>query len=124
MRSVHGAVIQVQRVRAAQCGVQAWPDAGLGPVTQPAPGRDSGAAHGLARDVTPGNAGPQDVHDARESRPVRNAKPPGMPAAPFGSGRQQRGHPLPQVVSNKIITHPDTLPTKIGKRKTPQLNSF
>ncbi|CAM5672473.1 hypothetical protein SGRIM128S_09215 [Streptomyces griseomycini] len=41
-----------------------------------------------------------------------------MPTAPFGSGRQQRGHPLPQVVRNKISTHPDTLPTKIDKRKT------
>lgn len=24
-----------------------------------------------------------------------------------------RGHPLPQVVRNKISTHPDTFPTKI-----------
>lgn len=41
-----------------------------------------------------------------------------MPTAPFGSGRQQRGHPLPQVARNKISTHSDTLPTKIEKRKT------
>jgi hypothetical protein len=41
-----------------------------------------------------------------------------MPAAPFGSGWQKRGHPLPQVVRNKISTHPDTLPIKIGKCKT------
>ncbi len=40
MRSVHGAVVQVQQVGAAklgqQGGMQAWPDAGLGPVPQPA----------------------------------------------------------------------------------------
>lgn len=124
MRAVHGAVVQVQRVRAAQFGqqggVQVWPDACLGPVPvpQPTPGRDSGAAHGLGRNVAPGNAGPQDVHDAGESRSVRNAKPPWMPAAAFGGGWQQRGHPLAQVVRNKISTHPDTPPTKIGKCRT------
>ncbi len=41
-----------------------------------------------------------------------------MPVASFGSGRQQRSHPLPQVVRNKISTHSDTLPTKIVQRKT------
>ncbi|WP_367658061.1 hypothetical protein [Streptomyces sp. TG1A-8] len=40
-----------------------------------------------------------------------------MPAAPVGRWWQQRGHPLPQVVRNKISTHPDTLPTKIGECK-------
>ncbi|MFF1272423.1 AMP-binding protein [Streptomyces marokkonensis] len=38
-----------------------------------------------------------------------------MPVAPLGSGRQQRGHPLPQVVRNKTS---DTLPTKIAEHKT------
>lgn len=41
-----------------------------------------------------------------------------MPVASFGSGWQQRGHPLPQIVRNKISMHPDTLPTKIVERKT------
>ena len=41
-----------------------------------------------------------------------------MTGAPCGSGRQQRSHPLPQVVRNKISTHPDTLPTKLATRKT------
>ncbi|MFF6771993.1 hypothetical protein ACFY8W_00300 [Streptomyces sp. NPDC012637] len=36
----------------------------------------------------------------------------------FGSRWQQRGHPLPQVVRNKISTHPDTVPTKIVEHKT------
>ncbi|KOG10693.1 hypothetical protein ADK34_34990 [Streptomyces viridochromogenes] len=55
-------VVQVQRVRAAefsqQGGVQTWPDAGLGPVPKSAPGRDSGAAHGLGREIAPGDVGP------------------------------------------------------------------
>ncbi len=42
VRSVHGAVVQVQQARAAkfgqQRGMQAGPDARLGPVPQPAPG--------------------------------------------------------------------------------------
>jgi hypothetical protein len=41
-----------------------------------------------------------------------------MGVASRGSGWQQRSHPLPQVVRNKIGTHPDTLPTKIAERKT------
>lgn len=41
-----------------------------------------------------------------------------MPAASFGNGWQQRSHPLPQVVRDKISTHPDTLPTKITEHKT------
>ncbi|WP_167467466.1 hypothetical protein [Streptomyces rishiriensis] len=41
-----------------------------------------------------------------------------MSVASFGSGRQQRSHPLPQVVRNKISTHSDTLPTKIVQHKT------
>lgn len=128
MRPVHGAVVQVQQTGAAQFGqqggVQAWPDAGVGPVPQPAPCRDSGAAHGLGWDVAPGNAGPQDIHDACESRPVRNAKPPGMPAAPVGRWWQQRGHPLPQVVRNKISTHPGHPADQDRRAQDPQLNSF
>lgn len=89
MRAVHGAVVQVQRVRAAQFGqqggVQARPDTCLGPVPQPTPGRDSEASHGPGRNVAPGDAGPQDVHDAGENRSVRKAKPPWMPAAPPGA---------------------------------------
>lgn len=41
-----------------------------------------------------------------------------MPVTSFGSGWQERGHPFPQVVRNKISTHPDTLPTKIVEHKT------
>ncbi|WP_329020207.1 hypothetical protein [Streptomyces sp. NBC_01601] len=36
-----------------------------------------------------------------------------MATAPVGKRWQQRSHPLPQVVRNKISTHPDTLLTKI-----------
>jgi hypothetical protein len=46
-----------------------------------------------------------------------------MPVASFGSGWQQRGHPLPQVVRDKISTHPDTLPTKIVEYKTRGISS-
>ncbi len=47
-----------------------------------------------------------------------STQPPGMPVASFGSGWQERGHPLSQVVRNKISMHPDTLPTKIVEHKT------
>jgi hypothetical protein len=63
-------------------------------------------------------ARPQHVHDAGERRSVGNPQPPRVAVAPFGGGRQQRGHPLPQLVRNKLSTHPDTLPTKIVEHKT------
>ncbi|MFI9809512.1 hypothetical protein ACIHEJ_35135 [Streptomyces sp. NPDC052301] len=47
-----------------------------------------------------------------------------MPAASIGSGWQQQGQPLPQVVRNKISTHADTLPTKITERKTHSSTHF
>ncbi|MDQ0688880.1 hypothetical protein QFZ56_007843 [Streptomyces achromogenes] len=109
MRPVHGAVVQVQKVSAAQFGqqggMQTGPDAGLGPVPQPAPGRHPGAAHGLGRNIAPSDTSPQHVQDAREGRPVRNPKSTRVATAPFGSRRQQRSHPLPQVIRNKISTH-------------------
>ena len=78
MGPVHGAVVQLQQVRATQFaqqgGVQAGPDAGLGPVPQPAPGRHPGAAHALGRDVPPGDTGPQHVHDAGQGRAVRHTR--------------------------------------------------
>lgn len=81
MRAVHGAVVQIQRVRAAQFrqqrAVQAWPDTCLGPVPQPAPGRDAGTAHGLGGHVAPGRTGPQYVHDASEGSPVHARAPAG-----------------------------------------------
>ena len=121
MRAVHGAVVQVQKVRAAkfgqQRGVQARPDAGFRPVSQPAPSRDSGAAHGLRGDIAPCDTGPQHVDDAGQGRPVRDSQSPGVAVAPLRSGRQHRGHPLPQVIRYEINTHPDTLPTKIAKCK-------
>ncbi|CAL9428813.1 hypothetical protein SUDANB6_02005 [Streptomyces sp. enrichment culture] len=43
--------------------------------------------------------------------------------ASFGGGWQQWGYPLPQVVRNKISTHPDTLPTKIVEYKTRGISS-
>ena len=125
--SVHGAVVQVQQVGVAQLGqqggVQAWPDAGLGPVPQPAPSCHAGTAHGLRRDVPPGDTGPQHEQDAGECCSVRDTQPPGMPVASFGRGWQQRGHPIPQVVRNKISTHPDTLPTGIVEYKTRGISS-
>lgn len=109
MRPVHGAVVQSQKVSAAQFGqqggMQTRPDASLGPVPQSAPGRHPGAAHGLGRNIAPGDTGPQHVHDAREGRTVRNTQSTRVVAAAFGSGRQQRSDPLPQVIWNKISTH-------------------
>lgn len=52
-----------------------------------------------------------------------HTQPPRIPAALVGSGRQQRGHPRPQIVRNKISTHPDTLPTKIVKCKARGISS-
>ncbi|KIF01743.1 hypothetical protein PL81_33875 [Streptomyces sp. RSD-27] len=72
-------------------------------------GRDPGAAQGFRRDVAPGDAGPQHVHDAGEGRSVGNTQSSGESVAPLGRGWQQRCHPLPQVVRNKISTHSDTL---------------
>lgn len=122
MRSVYGAVVQVQQPGvpklSEQGGVQAWPDASLGPVPQPAPGRHAGTAHRLRRYVPPGDTGPQHEQDAGECCSVGNTQPSGMPVASFGSGWKQPGHPLPQVVWNKISSHPNTLPTKIVKHKT------
>lgn len=127
MRSVHGAVVQVQQVGAARLGqqgsMQARPDTGFGPVPQPTPGRHAGTAHGLRGDVPPGDTGPQHEQDASECRSVRNTQPPGMSVASFGSGWQQGGHPLPQVVRNKISTHPDTFPTKIVECKSRGISS-
>jgi hypothetical protein len=37
--------------------------------------------------------------------------------ASFGSGRQQRSHPLPQAIRNKIDMHSDSLPPKIDENK-------
>lgn len=121
MRAVHGAVVQVQQAGATklgqQGGMQARPDADLGPVPQPTPGRHPGAAHRLGRDIAPRDTGPQYEQDSDERHTVGNTQPSGIPAAPFGSGRQQRSRPLPQVVRNKISTHPDTLPIKIAGHK-------
>lgn len=86
--------------------MQARPHARLGPVPQPAPGRHPGAAHRLRRDITPCDTGAQHIHHASECHSVRNAQPPGVAMAPLGSRRQQRGHPFPQGVRDKISTHP------------------
>jgi hypothetical protein len=116
MRAVHGAVVQVQRVRAAefgqQNGVQAWPDASLGPVSQPAPGRHPGAAHRLGRDIAPRDTGPQHEQDSGERHTVGNTQPSGdtggavreraaaaEPPAPTGRQEQDQhapGHPADQ----------------------------
>lgn len=50
---------------------------------------------------------------------LRHTQAPGMATPTLGGRRQQRSHPLPQVIWNKISAHSDTLPTKI-----PKLNSF
>lgn len=69
VRSVHGAVVQLQQAPASklgqQRGVQAWPDTSLGPVPQPSPSRRTGAAHGFRRNVAPGDTGSQRVSRRR-----------------------------------------------------------
>lgn len=121
MRAVNSAVFKIQQVGAAQLGqqscVQTRPDAGLGPVPKAAPGRHAGAADRFGWDVAPGDAGPQYVHHLGECRPVGNAQSPGVAAALRSRG-QERSHALPQVIRNKISTRPDTLLTKIARRKT------
>lgn len=122
MRSVHGAVVQLQQTPASklgqQRGMQARPDTRLGPVPQPTPGRHTGAAHGFRRNVAPGDTGSQHVQHAGECHAIGNAQAPGVATSSFGSGRQQRGHALPQIVRNKISTHPDTLSTVTANGKT------
>ncbi|MBP2049890.1 hypothetical protein J2Z21_002826 [Streptomyces griseochromogenes] len=128
MGPVHGTVVQLQKFRLAQLcqqgGVQAGPDASLGPVPQSAPRRHPRAAHGLGGNVAPCDTGPQHVQHARECRAVCNTQATRIAAAPFRNRRQQRSRTLPQVIRNKVRTHPDTLPNKITKRKTTGLNSF
>lgn len=128
VRPIHGAVVQVQQTGAAKLGqrgsVQARPHAGLGPVPQPAPGRHPGAAHHLRGNITPCDTGPQHVHDAGEFHSVGKAQPPGVAMAPFGSRRQQRGHPLPQVVRNKISAHSGHPADQDRRVQDPRLNSF
>lgn len=122
MRSVRGAVVQLQQALVSklsqQRGVQAWPDTSLGPVPQPTPSRHTGAAHGFRRNVAPGDTGAQHLHHAGECHSVGNAQAPGVATSSFGGGRQQRGHAFPQIVRNKISTHPDTLPTVAANGKT------
>lgn len=104
--------------------MQAGPGANFGPVPQSTPRRHPGAAHDLGGNVAPCDTGPQHVQHACECHPVRNAQTPGIAAAPFRNGRQERSHTLPQVIRNKTRTHPDTLPDKITKHKTNEYNSF
>lgn len=100
-----------------QGGVQSGPHSGLGPIPQPAPCRDSGAAHGLCWHVAPGNASPQYVQHACERYPVRNAQTSGVVKTTLGNGRQQRRDALPQGTRHKISTHPHSPPIKIARRK-------
>jgi len=128
MRAVHGAVVQVQQAGAAklgqQSGVQVWPDAGLGPVPQPAPGRHPGTAHHFCGDIAPRDTGPQHEQDTRERHSVGNAQPPGVAMAPLGSRRQQRSHPLIQVVRNKISSHSGHPADQDRRAQDLRLNSF
>lgn len=55
---------------------------------------------------------------------VGNAQQPGVETEPFGSGRQQRGHPLPEVVRNKISTHSGHPAGQDRRARDAQLNSF
>lgn len=101
MRSVYGVVVQAQQVGTAQLGqqggVQAWPDAGPGPVPQSAPGRYAGRAHGLRRDVPPGNTGPQHEQDPASAVRSGTRNRPGCRWRRSGAGGSNGGHPLPQV---------------------------
>ncbi len=49
---------------------------------------------------------------------------PRVAMAPLGGGRQQRGHPLPQVIRNKISTHAGHPPDQDRRAQDPRLNSF
>lgn len=128
VRSVHGAVVQVQQAGAAklgqQGGVQVRPDTSLGPVPRSAPGRHPGTAPCLRGDVTPRDTGPQRVQDAGERHSIGNTQPPRGAMAPLGGGRQQRGHPLPQVIRNKISTHAGHPADQDRRPRDPRRNSF
>ncbi|MGC0407592.1 hypothetical protein RKD31_000835 [Streptomyces sp. SAI-163] len=94
VRSVHGAVVQVQQVSAAKLGqeggVQAWPDAGLGPVPQPAPGRHAGTAHSLRNpSVRTRPPTPQPDYDSRRSAPAPATSATGLRRRVRAPGKTQ-----------------------------------
>lgn len=97
MRAVHGAVVQAQQAGATklgqQGGMQARPDADLGPVPQPTPGRHPGAAHRLGRDIAPRDTGPQYEQDSGERHTVGNTQPSGPGRMHDATAARNKGMP-------------------------------
>lgn len=85
--------------------MQAGPDARLGPVSKPTPGRHPGTTQHPTRYVAPGHALAQDVDDASQRDPIRHREPPGVAMPSHGPGWQQRGYPIPQLVGDKVRDH-------------------
>lgn len=114
MRVVDRAVVHVQQVGTSQLDeqglVQPEPYPGLGPVPEPPPAGDPGAADLFGRDVRPGHALAQDIDDPGECCTVVHRLPSGKAVPPRWPARDQRGYPLPQVVGHKIIVHAGRVP--------------
>lgn len=125
MRAVHGAVVQVQQVGAAQLaqqgGVQAGPDTGLGQSRsrcQAVTPKQPTLSEGTSRQAAPVRS----TYMASKRRSVGKTQPARMATAtPLGSGGQQRRQPLPQVVGNKINTHSGHLADQDRRGQDPQL---
>ena len=111
MGAVNGAAVQVQAVGGAQLGEQAFmqrgPDAGLGPVAQPPPAGDAGAADQAGGQLVSGDAGLEHEDDAGQRGPVTDRPPPRIAMPPRTRWWQQRLDPLPQSVRHELLDHPD-----------------
>jgi hypothetical protein len=116
VRAVHGTVVQVQQLSPAQLGqqsrVQTRPHAGLRPVPQSTPSSHPGAAHGLRRNIAPGDTGPQHVHHPPRGQPGREH---GADPGNGDAAREQAAATVtraPRGRQNKIRTRADTLASK------------
>src|ERR1700716_1142800 len=94
----------MQRVESGENAfLKSVPDAGLVPVTEPAPaGHPTPAAHLLGQ-VFPLNAGLQNEDDASEAGAVGDRRPPTLRTR--GMEREQRLDQAPEFVRNKGRSH-------------------
>ncbi|GGW03609.1 hypothetical protein GCM10010264_18280 [Streptomyces globisporus] len=85
--------------------MQAWPDAGLGPVPWTTPGCDPRATYLLTRYITPGCTRAQDEEDACQGGPVVCPASSRMLIPPLRRGWQNRSDAGPQIVGHEISDH-------------------
>lgn len=83
---------------------------------------ERGSAHNGARYVTPGHTLAEDVEDAGQCDPIRHGEPPGVAMSARGSCWQQRGHPVPQFVGDRVPGHNAEACQRIPLSPTGQLD--